>query len=316
MTTKEEVIGVMAAEYAEIFGKLSDAVFAQVEEVRIRAERPLSLVRMGREYFVSGRGQLLEGAGAAAYGRAEAIRKTVELLCNHSPYAFENEMGAGYITIKGGHRVGLVGRAVTEGGRVRTLRNISGLNFRLSHAVTGCALGLAGHIMNGQRPHHTLIISPPGCGKTTLLRDTVRMLSDGLPGRFGGLAVAVVDERSEIAGCYMGVPQHDVGVRTDVLDACPKVEGMMMLLRSMSPKVLAVDEVGRAEDARAVEDVINAGVAVLCTAHGATLDEVRVKPAMRPLMDGGLFGRIAVLRGRGQLAAVYDGEFNILEGQA
>ena len=319
MSTKAEVLGVMAAEYADLFGRIPDDFFGQIQEIRIRAARPISLMRKGCEYFVSRRGELLPGADGmklAAMGQASSIMKTVELLCDHSPYAFENEVGAGYITTKGGHRVGLVGRVVADGGRVRTLRNISGLNFRISHEVKGCAEKLIGHIADKDLVRHTLIISPPGCGKTTMLRDAVRMLSLGMPGRFEGMAVAVVDERSEIAGCYMGVAQNDVGPRTDVLDACPKAQGMLMLLRSMSPRVIAVDEVGRADDADAIEDVINAGVSVLCTIHGGSLEEVRVKPAMRSLMTKKTFGRFVMLRGRGQIAAIYNESYERIGGYA
>ena len=319
MNTKAEVLGVMAAEYADMFNNIPDSFFAQIEEIRIRAARPISLTREGREYFVTRRGELLpgpDGMNAAAVGQAPAIMKTVELLCNHSPYAYESELGAGYITTKGGHRVGLVGRAVAEGGRVRTLRNISGLNFRISHEVKGCAAKLIGHIAAEGRIYHTLIISSPGCGKTTLLRDIIRMLSAGVPGRFSGVPVAVVDERSEIAGCYMGVAQNDVGPRTDVLDACPKAEGMLMLLRSMSPRVIAADEVGRADDADAIEEVINAGVSVLCTIHGGSLEEVRAKPTMQSLLGKKVFGRFVLLRGRGQVAAIYNEDYEKIGGYA
>ncbi|MCL2616913.1 MAG: stage III sporulation protein AA, partial [Defluviitaleaceae bacterium] len=143
----------------------------------------------------------------------------------------------------------------------------------------------------------------------TLLRDIIRILSVGEYGRFNGVPVAVVDERSEIAGCYMGIPQNDVGPRTDVLDACPKAEGMLMLLRSMSPKVIAVDEVGRAEDAEAIEEVVGAGVSVLCTIHGGSIDEVRQKPAMQALLAKKVFGRLVLLGGRGRVTGIYNDSY-------
>lgn len=312
MSTKADVLGVLAVEYREMFDKIPGDIFSQIEEIRIRAERPISITRQNAEWFVSRKSELLpspEGIKTAAIGNIDAITKTVERLCNHSPYAFENELSAGYITIRGGHRVGIVGRAVVEGGRVRTLRNISGMNIRVSHEVRGCARKLMGHIATGEQVRHTLIISSPGCGKTTLLRDIIRILSTGETRRFAGVPVAVVDERSEIAGCYMGVAQHDVGPRTDVLDACPKAEGMLMLLRSMSPKVIAVDEIGRVEDAEAIEEVINAGVSVLCTIHGGSLSEIQRKPAMQSLLGKKVFERFVVLQGRGQVAAVYNENF-------
>jgi len=317
LNTKTEILGVLTTEYREIFNKIPSDIFSQIEEIRIRAERPISITRRGAEWFVSHRGELLPspvGAKAAAIGNAEAITKIVEKLCSHSPYAFENELGAGYITIRGGHRVGIVGRAVVEGGRVRTLRNISGLNIRVSHEIRGCAAKIIGHIVTGRQVYHTLIISSPGCGKTTLLRDIIRSLSSGEAGSFDGVPVAVVDERSEIAGCYMGVAQHDVGPRTDVLDACPKAEGMLMLLRSMSPKVIAVDEIGRADDVYAIEEVINAGVSVLCTIHGGSLDEVQQKPTMQSLLDKKIFKRFIVLQGRGHITAIYDENYRRIGG--
>ena len=314
MATKADVKGIVATEYADMFEKIPDELFGQIEEIRIRAERPISLTRQGREYFVSRKGELLPDAKGAVLGQASGILKTVELLCNHSPYAYENELGSGYITTKGGHREGLVGRAVMDGGRVKTMRNISGLNIRISHQVKGCASSLMRYIATSEGVHHTLIISSPGCGKTTLLRDIVRQLSMGDTDKFYGMPVAVVDERSEIAGCYMGVAQNDVGPRTDVLDACPKAEGMLMLLRSMSPRVIAVDEVGRAQDVEAIEEVINAGVTVLCTIHGGSLDEVRQKPVMQSLLAKKTFGRFVLLRGRGQIAAVYNEAYERIGG--
>lgn len=131
---------------------------------------------------------------------------------------------------------------------------------------------------------HTLIISPPMCGKTTLLRDLIRQVSDGntyLP----GMSVGVVDERSEIAGSYQGIPQNDLGIRTDILDCCPKAEGMMMLIRSMSPEVVAVDELGDYEDIHAIESVIHCGCKLFATVHGSSIEDIKRKPLMQRLVQ-------------------------------
>ena len=147
-----------------------------------------------------------------------------------------------------------------------------------------------------------MIISPPGCGKTTLLRDIIRQLSDKM-----ALTVGVVDERSEIGGSYKGVAQNNVGMRTDLLDGCPKAEGMTILLRAMAPDVIAVDELGGDADAAAVESVSNAGVRLLCTVHGYDLADIRQKPSLRTMLDNGIFRRFVVLQKAGQEGFVYDG---------
>ncbi|MDP3486426.1 MAG: ATPase, T2SS/T4P/T4SS family, partial [Bacillota bacterium] len=138
----------------------------------------------------------------------------------------------------------------------------------------------------------TLVISPPQAGKTTLLRDIARQLSDK------GQRVCIVDERSEIAGCYNGCPQLDVGLRTDVMDGCPKAEGMLMALRALSPDVIITDEIGRAEDAAAIEEALNSGVRVIASAHGSTYEEVAARPNLSTLLQRGLFQRVVILSNR------------------
>lgn len=287
-------------------------ILACTEEVRLRQGRPLLLTAAGRDIMLTAEGRVTEQAGTACFITASDIAKAAQLISGSSIYAFEDEIRSGFITIRGGHRVGITGRAVLEGGRVKTIKNISGFNIRVAREIKGAADKFVPYLFNRQAGvfFHTLVISPPGCGKTTLLRDIIRQISNGLPAHnITGQTVGLVDERSEIAGCYLGVPQKDIGIRTDVLDACPKAEGMMMLLRAMAPKVIAADEIGRREDALAVEEALNAGVKVLTTAHGKDRDDLRQRPVLKELLAGNVFERLVILsrsRGVGTVEAVLD----------
>lgn len=267
--------------------------YDKLTELRLRINEPLILKYSSREHFLTE-----EGFGndkkSALFITAEDIRETIDYISNYSLYAYEDEVRQGFITVQGGHRIGLAGQVVLENGRVRNVKYISFLNIRLSHERKGCAAGVIPYIVENGRLLHTLIISPPGCGKTTLLRDIVRILSDGA-GDLEGMTVGVVDERSEIAACYMGTPQNDVGIRTDILDCCPKAEGMLMLIRSMSPAVIAVDEIGSHEDIDAISYVINCGCSMIATVHGDSIDDIRNKPVLRKLVEERVFDRYIIL---------------------
>jgi len=231
------------------------------------------------------------------------IRETMEFVGKYSLYAYEDELKQGFLTLRGGHRVGVTGRVVTEADKVKNIRHISCINVRLSHEIKGCGDKVLPYLYNGKGILHTLIISPPRCGKTTLLRDLVRQISNGSL-RFRGYTVGVVDERSEIGGCFQGVPSNDIGLRTDIMDACPKAEGMMMLVRSMAPEVLAVDEIGRQEDIDAMETALFCGCRLLATVHGSSLEDIQSKPLFRRLMETCVFERYIVLGGGKQTGEV------------
>lgn len=281
-------------------------LWRQVEEIRLRRGRPLSLVTTLNDVWLSPRGLPVSLPDEAYRVSDEDTRRTLSLISQGSVYALEEEFRNGYITIPGGHRVGFAGRALLEAGRLRTITHVAGLSLRLSREVRGAARPILGRVLGpAARPRNTLIISPPGAGKTTLLRDLIRLLSDGQP-ELGlpGLRVGLVDERSEVAACHEGVPQRDVGLRTDVLDACPKAEGILLLLRAMSPEVIAVDEIGRAEDSLALHEAANAGVAVIATAHGASARDVGGRPMLRRLLESNLFQVFVVLSRRGGPGAI------------
>jgi stage III sporulation protein AA len=282
VSIKENICSFLCANAARQINGISAAEFEKISEIRLRAGKPLILNASGRDIVYE------------FSPSAEDIRETMERISQYSFYAFEAELSMGYITLPGGHRVGVSGQVVLENGAVRSWRYISGLNIRVAHEIKGCADKILPHLLSENHFYHTMIIAPPGHGKTTLLRDIIRQISDGVPNH-AHFNVGLVDERSEVAGCFRGLPQNDVGIRTDVLDGCPKAEGMVMLLRAMAPDVIAVDELGGRNDALAVESVLNAGVKLLCTAHGNSVEDAQANPVLARLVGGGVFERYVVL---------------------
>ncbi|MGE6229257.1 stage III sporulation protein AA [Paenibacillus chitinolyticus] len=350
-----------------------------LEEIRVRQDRPLEIVFDRRCAFVTREGLTDADASRAYRPSREECKSLLELLTRHSFYSFEEELKRGFITIPGGHRVGLAGRVVLEGGSVKHIRDVSSFNIRIARELPGAGKPVLPHLLDREADtvHHTLLISPPQLGKTTLIRDLARMISSGetafpaaggeggpggagaspgggsrtgtscgpgltggtggtgissagagpeagsrepaaprpaaqhSPRRSAGWKVGIVDERSEIAASERGVPRFDLGPRTDVLDGCPKAEGMMMMIRSMSPEVLIVDEIGRQEDAEAIREALHAGIRIIATAHGRDLGDVLRRPALRELLESGVFGRYVIL-GRsaagGRRVQVLDGD--------
>lgn len=288
---------------------LPASVALNVEEIRIREGRPLMLHGGGREYFVRYDGIQTSNQDEGYVVTRQDTSMLLQLLSNYSIYAVEEELRNGYVTIKGGGRVGLVGRVVLEDGKIKTIKNVSSFNIRIPRQVTGAADKVMPYITSTNTVLNSIIFSPPQMGKTTLIRDIARQLSDGFS-KFKGIKVSIADERSEIAGCLHGVPQNRVGVRTDVLDACPKAAGIMMLIRSMSPEVIITDEIGRTEDVGAVLEAINSGVKVITTAHSTDIDDARCRPILSRLLDEKIFERIVILGntfGVGTLENVCDG---------
>ena len=271
----------------------------EMEEIRVRVNRPLEIAACGVVKFLPYTVQ------------SEDADHLLNKISHFSIYALEEELKRGYITIEGGHRVGLAGKVVLEEGKVKAIRDIASFNIRIAREKIGIANPLIKEIYTGNWLH-TMIIGPPQTGKTTLLRDIARIISSGDEnGTFQASKVGIVDERSEIAGCVKGVPQMTFGPRLDVMDACPKAEGMMMMIRSMSPEVLIVDEIGRSEDSYAIREAVNAGIKLVMTTHGESFDEIRKRPILKTILNEHIFKRFIVLsrsRGPGTITSVLDHE--------
>lgn len=286
--------------------RIRESLIAQIpdeerlQEIRLRAGQEVLFYCGGQEYTLK-----LEECNRITL---EEIQETIQYATGYSLYAYEQEMKQGYITIEGGHRIGIAGQVIMEQNGVRNFRYISSVNIRVAHQVRGCADAVMPYLMSQDNVYSTLIIAPPGCGKTTLLRDLIRQIANGCD-HLKGKTVGVVDERSELGGCYLGIRQNDLGIRTDLLDACPKADGMLMLIRSMGPEVIAVDEIGSVEEVGILQYAMHCGCRMLATVHGENYQEIRGKPLFEDFFRMQLFERYVVLcRGEriGQLEGIYD----------
>lgn len=261
---------------------------AAAEELRLRVGRPLHLTVAAREVPLPG-----------TQVTGEELEQVLDRATGHSRYTAAETIRQGYVTAIGGFRVGVCGTALPEGGRNEGIRDISSLAIRIPRVYEGVALPILQEILEDGYPVSTLVLSPPGGGKTTLLRDLVRLLSQGTA-LCSPLRVSLVDERGELAAVCRGRPQLAVGDRTDVLDGCPKALAVPMLLRAMTPQVIALDEIALSADVEAVCAAAGCGAVLLATIHAAAVPELRDRPIGRKLLDCGVFRRAVRITGQGE----------------
>ena len=255
-----------------------------IQEIRIKVNKPVIINLSSKEVILN------------SIVTLDDIKQILVRVSNYSLYAYEEEIKQGYITIKGGHRIGIAGECVLSQGEVRTIRNISSLNIRICREVKGCSNEVMKFITENNRVFNTLIVSPPKCGKTTILRDIARNISNGMPiNSLMGKKVSIIDERSEIASCFNGVPQLDVGIRSDILDNCLKKDGMIMAIRSLSPDILICDEIGTEGDMEALNMAFNSGVNIIVSIHGYSIEDIYRRRIFKDLLENSILDRIIVL---------------------
>lgn len=291
----DEILRILPADICnEIRGYL---LMESVQEIRIKVNKPIIVHLSSKEIILN------------KIATTNDIKQILIRVSNYSLYAYEEEIKQGYITIKGGHRIGIAGECVLSKGEVKTIRNISSINIRICKEVKGCSNEIMKYIVENDRVNNTLIISPPKCGKTTILRDLARNISNGMPiNNLSGKKISIIDERSEIASCFNGIPQLDVGIRTDILDNCLKKDGMIMAIRSLSPEILICDEIGTEGDIDSLNMAFNSGVNIIVTIHGYSIEDIYKRKVFKELLEDNILEKIIVLsnrRGPGTVENIY-----------
>lgn len=294
----DQAVGFLPYDLKRILKNLPVHNKEEIQEVRVRAGKPLSVFTGTASYFVTTSSKLTDTVDEQCYQTTpENVYDSFRSLCAYSIHTHQEEIAEGYIAVEGGHRAGICGTAVNADHTVTGVRNITSINLRIAREK----IGAADELMQAVFRHGMcglIIAGPPSSGKTTLLRDLTRQLASGDGGRV--YKVAVVDERGELGAAYSGVVQNDLGVCSDVLDKYEKSVGILQAVRTLSPQVIVCDELGGEKETQAVAQGLNSGVSVITTIHADSPAELLKKPQARALLQTGAFDKIAFLKGSGQ----------------
>ena len=259
-----------------ILNSINEKEIETLEEIRIRVSKPIILKLANKEIIVE------------YIVTTQDILEIVEKITENSMYSYQQQICSGYITLKGGHRVGISGNVVMEENKVINVNYIYSLNFRIARQIIGVAEKVVNEVMKNDEISNTLIISKPGAGKTTILRDLIRIVSKTK-------TVGVVDERGEIAAMYKNEPQNDLGIKVDILSNISKSLGIKMLVRSMAPDVIVADEIGTKEDIEAIKYAVTSGVKGIFTAHANNIEDIKKSPILKELLNLNLIEKIIIL---------------------
>ncbi len=290
---KDGIMGIMPfldEETAMLFSGLNKDELESINEIRLRTGKPLCAVVKGVCKYVGKSPRLYDNPLFGALCTETQLQQTFMGVCRHSVYAYEDQINEGYITLPGGHRAGICGRTVKSDGIYR-LGEVYGICIRIAGEKRNCGEKIARHLIKNGSLLSGIIISPPGGGKTTMLRDTARILSDS------GRRVCIVDERGEIAALHNGMPQLDIGINTDIIDNMEKSKAIMIACRSLCPEIIIFDEIGSVEEARAVTAALNCGVAVLTSVHGNDFESALLRPQLSMLVAAQTIDKAFVLSG-------------------
>ena len=260
----------------ELARQINNSNYKLLEEIRIRVNRPILLKFTN---YINKIEHIIN---------TEDVLRIMEYITENSIYSYQKQICEGYITLKGGHRVGISGNVVVENEKVININYIYSLNFRISKEIIGVAEKIVKHILENGEIKNTLIISPPGAGKTTILRDLIRILSEYK-------TIGVVDERGEIAAMYKNIPQNNLGLQVDILNNIPKSIGIKMLIRSMAPDIICADEIGTKEDIQAIKYAVTSGVKGIFTAHGNDIKDLKYNPILKELIQENLIENVIIL---------------------
>lgn len=266
---KDELMRYFFDRTGEALRKISDALMEDIQEIRLRVNRPVAATVMGTVRYITENGQLTYNPKSSVIVNEYALRRSFEAVCQYSVHSFQSDISDGFITLRGGHRVGICGTVIIRSGIAENVKNISSLNFRIAREATGCADELCRRVFSDGLCS-MLIAGVPASGKTTMLRDTARILGEHY-------RTAVIDERGELAAVMNGIPQNNIGVNTDVFDGYDKPRGIITAVRVMSPQIIICDEIGSAADFAAIRTAASSGVCVAASVHGTNMDELRCK---------------------------------------
>ncbi len=275
-------------------GQLNESERSSIQEIRLRTARPVSLVLSDGEQFLAATG-LVSDPGQAIALHTEELARAFQAVCSYSVYSHEHALAEGFVTIRGGCRVGICGTANLQRGEGMTLRHISSMNFRIAGAHPGVAESVWTQI--GRNPSGILVAGPVGSGKTTFLRDLCRLIGNQY-------RTALVDERGELAAMQRGTPQHDIGSRTDVLDGYPRAAGILTALRVMSPQVIVCDEISTKSDADAILQASGCGVQFAASCHAGQQEDLARRTVLQPLLQAGIFRYCVLLERAGSIRSV------------